>query len=117
MSKQTPEGVVKDAVKTYLNMIGCISASKAPLVSPAHHGYYFMPGGTGFGTAGIPDFVGHYKGRFFAIETKVEGKNPTSLQQHQIKAINTTKGDAFIIRGVYDLDEFTNWVISVDKQF
>ena len=66
------------------------------------------------GTAGIPDFIGHYKGFYFAIETKVEKKNPTPLQVHQINAISVSGGKAFVIRGAEDLGELKEWVMRVD---
>ena len=49
----TPEGTVKYKIKEYLK-------SLAPAL------WYFMPVPTGYGVRGIPDFVGCYKGRFFA---------------------------------------------------
>ena len=110
----TPEGLVKDAVKAYLNMVGCVPASKAPLATKAHYGYYFMPVPFGHGVSGIPDFIGHYKGFFLAIETKVEKKNPTALQQHQINAINISRGKAFVVRGADDLGELKAWVRQVN---
>ena len=32
--------------------------------------WWFMPPANGFGRSGIPDFVGHVNGHFFAVETK-----------------------------------------------
>ena len=110
----TPEGLVKQKVREYLNSIGCIPASKAPLATPAHHGYYFMPVSNGMGVHGIPDTIGHYKGFFFAVETKVEKKNPTALQAHQLKAIEMSGGKAFVVRGAEDLGEIKEWVRRVD---
>jgi hypothetical protein len=110
----TPEGLVKKAVQTYLNSIGCIAASKAPLATKAHYGYYFMPVSNGMGVHGVCDIQGHYKGFYFAIETKVEKKNPTALQEHQIKAINISGGKAIVVRGAEDLGELKAWVRAVD---
>lgn len=106
----TPEGKVKKAVRDYFESIGCIAASKAPEVVEDQAGYYCMPVSNGMGVHGIPDIIGHYKGRFFAVETKVAGKNPTPLQQHQLKAINLTGGKAFVVRGAEDLDQLKAWV-------
>lgn len=110
----TPEGEVKKKVQEYLNSIGCIAASKAPLTSPAHHGYYFMPVSNGMGVHGIPDIIGHYKGFFFAIETKVEKKDPTPLQEHQLKAILMSGGASFVVRGVEGLGGLKVWVAHID---
>lgn len=110
----TPEGEVKKAVKTYLEMIGCIPASKAPLATPAHHGWYFMPVPFGHGVSGIPDFIIFYKGFGCVVETKDEKKNPTPLQQHQLNAITVSGGKAFVVRGCDDLQELKDWVMAVN---
>jgi len=106
----TPEGKVKSAVTTYLTSIGCISASKAPLATQAHHGWFFAPVSNGMGVHGIPDIIGAYRGFFFAIETKVEKKDPTALQWHQINAISVSGGASFVVRGVNGLAELKEWV-------
>ena len=111
----TAEGLVKKSVIAYLTMIGCVPASQAPLATQAHRGYYFMPVSNGMGVHGIPDIVGHYKGFYFAIETKVEKKNPTPLQQHQINAINLSGGKAFVVRGCDDLGELKEWVTIINR--
>jgi hypothetical protein len=113
----TPEGRVKLAVRTYLDMIGCIPASKAPNAATSHCGYYFMPVSNGMGVHGIGDIQGHYKGFYFTIETKVEKKDPTPLQQHQINAVNLSGGKAFVVRGAEDLGELRAWVEDVDSRW
>lgn len=109
----TPERQVKMAVRTYLESIGCVPAAKAA-GSKDGIGYFFMPVAGIGGVSGIPDFVGHYRGFFFAIETKVEKKNPTALQQIQIDTITLTGGEAFVVRGATDLGEIKEWVRGVD---
>ncbi len=110
----TPEGAVKKSVKDYLESIGCISAAKAPLANADNQGYYFLPVSNGMGVHGICDIQGHYKGFYFALETKTAKKDPTPLQQHQINAINVSKGKAIVIRGAEDLGELKAWVRQVD---
>lgn len=61
---KTPEGKIKDQVKAFLKERGA---------------YFFMPVPTGYGTPTL-DFIGCYKGRFFAVETKAAGKKPTPRQ-------------------------------------
>jgi len=111
----TPEGKVKAELKAYLKSIGCVATAQAPTATTTSYtGWYFMPvGGYMSGVSGVPDFIGQYMGRFFAIETKVKGKNPTALQQHQITAINLSGGKAFVVRGEGDLGEFKEWVKSL----
>ena len=84
----TPEGNVKAAVKGYLRTLpDC---------------WWFMPAAHGYGVNGIPDFVGCYKGVFFAIETKAPGKlsRLTPLQRQQIAAINKAHGYAIVTDGL-----------------
>jgi hypothetical protein len=49
--------------------------------------WYFMPPANGYGRSGIPDFVGCYKGNFFAIETKFGDNHPTNNQLREIQGL------------------------------
>lgn len=90
-----PEAKVKDKIKKVLN---------------AHCAYYCMPNAGPYGKQGVPDFVGHYRGVFFAIEAKAPGKlyNVSANQQSQIDEIRETGGIAIVADSpdpVYDLIE------------
>lgn len=61
---KTEEAKVKDKVKAYLRSVGA---------------YYFMPVQTGYGAPSL-DILGCYRGKFFAVETKAPGKEPTPRQ-------------------------------------
>lgn len=61
----TPEGKVKTKISAWLK---------------SHGVWYFMPRGTTFGRAGIPDYVACYKGRLIGIEAKAGSNKPTALQ-------------------------------------
>lgn len=67
----TPEAKVKAAVKKCLK---------------EHNAWFYMPVQNGMGKVGIPDFVGVYKGLFFAVETKAPNKTPTTKEQRWNKA-------------------------------
>jgi hypothetical protein len=67
----TPEARVKEKVKKLLKARGA---------------WFYMPVQNGMGKVGIPDFIGTYKGLFFAIETKAPNKTPTSEEQRWNKA-------------------------------
>lgn len=117
----TPEGKVKSDHANYLQMIGCVPASKAALATKAHKGYYFDPVPTGMGVAGIHDRQGHYKGRYFSIEYKAPGRRNeanrgmTAQQKHQYDAINFSGGLAMVYDGEEDDKAvFKAWVRSVD---
>lgn len=78
----TPEAKVKKAVAVILQKYGA---------------YYFFPAMGAFGRAGIPDIVGCYKGRFFAIECKAGKNSTTALQDAELEKIRMAGGSAFVI--------------------
>lgn len=87
----TPEAKVKAGIKRWLKERGI---------------WFCMPIGTGFGTAGVPDFVCCWNGRFLAIEAKAPGKrrNTTELQDHQIALIHKAGGAAIVVDDPVQLD-------------
>ena len=54
--------------------------------------WYFKVHGGPMQLPGVPDIVGCYRGKFFAIEIKVPGKQPTPIQYRRIKEIGAAKG-------------------------
>ena len=78
----TPEAKVKKKVKATLDALGM---------------YYFMPFMGGYGTAGVPDIVGCYKGRFIGIECKAGAGRTTALQVKNLKDIDRNGGIALVI--------------------
>ena len=78
----TPEAKVKAKVKKTLLEIGA---------------YYAMPIGSGYGNAGVPDFLVCYKGIFVGIECKANGGKPTALQLKNLADIESAGGTALII--------------------
>ena len=79
---QTPENRVKAKVKKILDGLGA---------------YHFPAATHGYGRSGVPDFVGCYKGKFFAIECKANGNKPTALQEREITKIREAWGVALVI--------------------
>lgn len=77
----TPEGIVKSDVKKFLKARRVASLS-APV--PDAVGYYHMYVPSGYGDPAL-DFTGCYKGRFFAIETKARGNEPSAQQRRIMK--------------------------------
>ena len=73
----TPESKVKAKIKAILK---------------AHGVYYAMPIGTGYGNAGVPDFLCCFNGRFLAIEAKANGGKTTALQDKNLRDIETAGG-------------------------
>jgi pantoate kinase len=78
----TPEVKVKKKVKEALQEMGA---------------YYAMPVGTGFGNAGVPDFLVCLQGSFIGIECKANGNKPTALQLHHMTQIRKTGGLAYVV--------------------
>jgi hypothetical protein len=78
----TPEKKVKDKVRKILTESGA---------------FHFMPATHGYGTSGVPDIVGCYKGRMFAIECKAGDNKPTALQLKNLSAIAAAGGYTEVI--------------------
>jgi Holliday junction resolvase len=76
---KTPESKEKAKIKKYLGSIGA---------------WHFSPYMAGFGKSGVPDIVCCYKGQFWAIEVKREGKPPTELQKRRMQEIERAGGVA-----------------------
>lgn len=85
----TPEGKVKKAVVKLLERYRLEGL------------YHFMPVPSGYGESSL-DFIGCFKGKFFAIETKAPGKKPSALQERMIERMIAAGGMAFVIDGVED---------------
>jgi len=52
--------------------------------------------------SGIPDIIGCWRGKFFAIELKVKPNGPTKMQEYVIKKIRMAGGVAGVC---YSVDE------------
>lgn len=95
----TPESKLKAKVKAFLKKRGA---------------YFFMPVPSGYGTPTL-DFIGCYKGRFFAIETKAPGKEPTMRQEVTLAQMRTAGGFACWMDGEpSDWQELTHWFDQID---
>jgi|CryBogDrversion2_10_1035300.scaffolds.fasta_scaffold08722_2 hypothetical protein len=80
----TPEGKIKDKVKKLLK---------------DYDVYFFMPNTHGYGSSGVPDIVGLYKGQFIGIECKAFNKQATDLQMHNLTQIQKNGGIAILMDG------------------
>ena len=61
-----------------------------------------------YGTAGIPDIIVCYKGRFYGLEAKVGKNQPTRLQAATIEQIRHAGGVAAVVRSVDEVKEIMN---------
>lgn len=77
----TPEGKVKEKITKILKSLGI---------------YYFMPRGTSFGRAGIPDYICCVNGKFVGIEAKAGTNKLSALQELEISKINSAGGLTYV---------------------
>lgn len=91
----TPEGLVKKRVSALLKSLGpeC---------------YYFMPVQSGYGATTL-DYLGTYKGKSFAIETKAPGGKLTALQEVTIKRMEAAGIVVFVIVGTEAVNGLRLW--------
>lgn len=89
----TPEAKAKAEIKQVLKEFGC---------------WYFMPMMNGYGRAGIPDFIGCWRGIFFAIEAKAEDGVLTPQQARELESIGVHGGDWCVAFSGKDAREFLN---------
>lgn len=89
-----PEKTIVNGIMRYLKTLeGCFAFKE-------HGGFY--------GTAGIPDIICSYKGRFVAFEVKTENGKATELQKATIEKINKAGGIALLVRSVQDVKDAIN---------
>lgn len=93
----TPEAKVKKQVVAQLKLLGA---------------YYFYPVTGGYGGSGVPDIVGCYNGKFFAIECKAGKNRPTPLQELNMAKIEMTGGKSIVINED-NLEMVTSWILTL----
>jgi hypothetical protein len=86
----TREPNAKKDIKAWLDEIGA---------------WHFAPMSFGYGTSGIPDRCGVFKGRGFAIEIKTEGKKPRAVQKLQLDLCEKAGGLAIVAWSVEDVQK------------
>lgn len=67
--------------------------------------YFFKEHGGLYGTAGVPDIICCYKGRFIALEVKAPDGKATALQDATIRRIIGAGGIARIVRSLEEVKE------------
>lgn len=65
--------------------------------------FFWKEHGGQYGTAGIPDIIVCYKGRFIGLEAKVDKNKPTKLQTATIEKIRQAGGTAAVVYSVDDV--------------
>ena len=67
--------------------------------------FFWKEHGGQYGTAGIPDIIVCYKGKFIGLEAKVGNNTATNLQEMTIREIRQAGGYAAVVRSVEDVKE------------
>lgn len=78
----TPESKVKAKIKVIL---------------AKHNAYFAMPIGTGYGNAGVPDFLCCVNGHFVGVEAKAQKGRATALQLKHLQLIKDAGGHSLIV--------------------
>ncbi|MGI6120178.1 MAG: VRR-NUC domain-containing protein [Desulfosporosinus sp.] len=67
--------------------------------------FYWKEHGGYYGTAGIPDIIVCYRGRFIAFEVKAGDNQPTALQKITIRKILKAGGYALVVKSVEEVTQ------------
>lgn len=67
--------------------------------------FYWKEHGGQYGTAGLPDIIICYKGKFIAFECKRPGGKPTLLQKITISKIERANGIVKIVSSLEEVKE------------
>lgn len=65
--------------------------------------FFWKEHGGMYGTAGIPDIICCYRGRFIGFEVKTDIGEPTKLQLLAIRKIKAARGIALVVRSVEEV--------------
>lgn len=78
--------------------------------------YQYWPVPSGFGRTTV-DVLGCYRGRFFAVELKAEGKKPTLKQHLELVSVEQAMGKSFVIAGVESpvFDSLKDWLDNIES--
>jgi Holliday junction resolvase len=96
----TPEKLVKNKIKVILQDGGV---------------YYAMPIGSGYGNAGVPDFLACVNGRFLAVEAKAGKGKTTALQDMHLEKIKTAGGVSMVVNEL-NLDQLKETIKWMNKK-
>lgn len=86
-----PEAELKSKIRKYLNTVEGLHAF--------HYSAYL-------GEAGIPDYIGVYKGLFIGIEVKTPKGKVTEKQEYKHKILKDCGGKVIVARSVEDVKDF-----------
>lgn len=77
--------------------------------------WYYMPVPYGYGRSTV-DYLCCYKGRFFVIEAKAPGEEPTPRQEGELEDVRAAGGKTFVIDGYESTMELETWLCELDDR-
>ena len=107
-----PEKMLENAILDWLNSIPKCFAWKHHVGGKRGQ---IRTKGNRYSPNGIPDIIGLYKGRFFAIEVKHGKGKPSAEQEQQIAKILGCEGVAFWTNDLDDCKKIFNLHFNVDR--
>jgi len=96
---------------------GHVKAKLRRILSDYTEGMYtYWPVPSGFGKTSL-DVIGCYRGLFFSVETKADGKKPTLRQTTELQTIGKAMGKTFVMSGTADprFDDLIQWLDGVTR--
>ena len=82
-----------------------LRGNKRKCIKPLGGYWINIHGGDPYMPRGIPDILGCYKGRFIAIEVKIPGKTPTSIQRVTLAALRRAGAVTAVVYALEDVKE------------
>lgn len=119
----TPEGDVKKRVKEMLERYGILPFKTALAVlkeGNEHtriHGYYSMPSASGYGEAGIGDFLLCIQAMYMEIETKAKKGKLRGIQDAHISVVTAAGGYNLVIKTEDDMNTLENILMKSHATF
>ena len=90
---KTPEGKLQ---KKCLDYVEDLTKKRFPILAINQHG-------GAYGPRGVPDILMCVRGKFIAVELKVNGNEPTPLQEHWLGKVERAMGRSYVC---YTFDDF-----------
>ena len=99
----TQKGICMQGRRNRMLERDVIAAIRRYLTSLGSDVFFFKEHGGPYGTAGVPDIICCYKGRFLGLEAKLPGGRLTELQKRLIERIHAAGGIACRVESVEDV--------------
>ena len=75
--------------------------------------WHFKVHGSAYQRAGIPDLIGCHRGRFFALEVKQPGEQPTKIQRYEMMRLVQSGAVVGVARSVEDAEDKLKTILDI----